>query len=154
MGVATVRLATPEDVAIVAASMRAEDIAEVRAGSGDTPAQALDKCFRWSTEAYTGEIDGAPVMMFGVAVASILSGHAVPWALTTYGVEQNKVAFLRKSRIVVNHWLTEYSILSNYVDAEYTSAVHWLRWLGFTIEPAHPYGGRGAMFHYFHKTKA
>ena len=37
----------------------------------------------------------------------------------------------------------------NYVDARHTDAIRWLKWLGFTLHPATPYGPFDLPFHKF-----
>ena len=45
--------------------------------------------------------------------------------------------------------LKTYRVLTNYADARNTTAIRWLRWLGFNILPAIPFGLDGLPFHPF-----
>lgn len=42
-----------------------------------------------------------------------------------------------------------FALLTNYVDARNAVSIRWLRWLGFEIEPAAPFGIHGLPFHRF-----
>ncbi len=69
--------------------------------------------------------------------------------MTTDLVEKNKTTFLRYSRPMIEVMLAEFSHLENYVDARYKKCIRWLKWLGFVIHDAVPFGVQGLRFHKF-----
>ena len=90
---------------------------------------------------------GVPAAIVGLGRSALLGGHGVPWALTGPAVERHRRFLLRESRRQVARMRDEAAPLINYVHAGHRRALRWLRWLGFTIEPARPLA-RG-MFHRF-----
>lgn len=142
--------AAPEHAAWVAEHMRAADVAEVWAGWRHTPRQAVERSLAVSRDAsYAGLADNVPFCVFGVGVATALSSVGSPWLLGTDDLPRHAEAFLRGSRAFVGHARNEYSRLENYVDARNAVAVRWLRWLGFTVEEAVPFGPDRLPFHKF-----
>ncbi len=141
--------ALAEHIPAIAAAMRAADRQEVAAASGRSPGAALHCSLRVSIEAWTGLIDGRPVCMFGLGCPSLLGGVGVPWLLGTDQLKRHQMAFLRRNRAVVARWAARYPRLINFVDARNLTSIRWLRWLGFVIDPARPYGLAGLPFHPF-----
>jgi hypothetical protein len=129
--------------------IREADIVELWAANRVTPEDALLIGIGISTEAWTGLIDGKPVCIFGVAPASMLGGIGVPWMVGTADIDKHAKAFLRRCKSYVKQMLRLYNYLVNYVDSRNTRAIAWLRWLGFTIYDAAPYGFDQAPFHRF-----
>ena len=43
----------------------------------------------------------------------------------------------------------DYSLLINFVDARHGVAIRWLKWLGFKVFPAKPFGPDKLPFHRF-----
>ena len=57
---------------------------------------------------------------------------------------------IEDAKYVENILKTKYGVkevLINYTDARYTKALRWLRWLGFHMHEAVPYGVNGELFH-------
>ena len=131
---------------IAGLELRAEDAAEV-AAFGVTPDTALRESIARSLWAETYLVDGVPAAIVGLGRSALLGGHGVPWALTGPAVERHRRFLLRESRRQVARMRDEAPPLVNYVHAGHRRALRWLRWLGFTIEPARPLA-RG-MFHRF-----
>jgi RimJ/RimL family protein N-acetyltransferase len=52
---------------------------------------------------------------------------------------------------VLDKALPLFGRLENYVHAENKASVRWLKWLGFTMDEAAPYGPRGENFIHFYK---
>lgn len=144
---------TTADVTHVAAYMREADRAEVWASGRLEPLAALEASVAISREVWVGRVDDVPVCLFGVGHLSdgTLLGGAVgaPWLLGTNDLPRHAVAFLRRNRPVVAGWRQSYGRLVNCVDARNSVAIRWLRWLGFTIHPAAPWGAFGLPFHRF-----
>jgi len=117
----------------IAGRMRQADRDEVFAASGKCPASALSISYRRSSMRMTGLVDGRPEVMFGVADLNVLAGVGAPWLLGTSAVDENYVAFLRRSVSWRNQLSARYPVLRNFVDMRNRASVRWLRWLGFSI---------------------
>ena len=139
--------ATPGHVAALARHLRAADRAEVWAAAHVGPAEALGRSLAASPLAWTGLMDCRPACMFGVGSGGPDWGR--PWMLGTGLVERHAAAFLRRCRPQVARMQAAYPLLINHVDARNDAAIRWLRWLGFTIGTAAPWGAQGLPFHPF-----
>lgn len=146
---AVLRPAAPEDVAIIAAGCRAEDVAELWASCRITPERCMADGMRFET--VTAELDGVPVCMFGIVPMSWLGGVGVPWMVGTDGMRAFRAQreLLRLSRPALEALAARYDHLVNWVDARNTASVRWLGWLGFKIHAAEPFGPDRIPFHRF-----
>lgn len=149
-----IRPATLDDVADLAPRLRQADRDEVWASFRSKPEAALSKSFRLSSHAWAGLADEKLVCMWGVCPASLLNRIGVPWLLGSDEVETHQVAFLRRSRPALAEMLETYTVLTNWVDARNRVSMRWLRWLGFTLYPAQPFGPDRLPFHRFDKRSA
>lgn len=141
--------ATPEHAADLAPRLRHADADEVWASGRYRPAEALRLSLGLSLMAWTGLVDDVPMCIFGVSPVSLMSGHGAPWMLGAEGLERHAVPFLRRNRAYVAEMLALCPRLENHVDARNALSIRWLRWLGFTIHPAAPFGPFGVPFHRF-----
>lgn len=141
--------ATAAHADAVATRAREDDVRELWAVAHVTPAQAIRQGLALSGEARAALFDGVPACVFGVSTLPEFPGYAVPWMIGTSVLEQHQTAFLRRCRPVVQEWEARYDRLVNWVDARNAIAIRWLRWLGFTIGEAMPYGVEGLPFHPF-----
>ncbi|MEO4014820.1 phage protein Gp13 family protein [Pseudomonas rossensis] len=140
---------TAEDVATILPIVRQADIDEITEALGIPMQDALHEAITGSLNAKKIVVDGLIVAVFGDAVYSILGSVGVPWLISTTHVEKHSRAFLKVCKPEVQGMLTRHHHLMNYVDARNTSAIRWLKWLGFTFGPAIPYGARRFPFHPF-----
>lgn len=144
-----IRPATADDVTDLAPRLRQADCDEVWASHRSKPEESLARSLRLSTQAWAGLADGRPICLWGVAPASLINRIGVPWLLGSDDIETHQVAFLRRSRPMVGEMMETYAVLSNWVDARNRVSMRWLRWLGFTLFPAQPFGPDGLPFHRF-----
>ena len=139
---AHVRQSTQDDVEYLCDNLRPEDREEVLASHGSTR-EALQVGFDESEECWTitvkdtGEIAG----IYGLARYD--DDVAVPWLLTTPAIKKVWLPFLRGSRKWVEEANQKYPLLTNAVDADYTVAINWLRFVGFTFIKKHEKWGVG-----------
>jgi len=141
--------AAPEHVGALALTMRAEDVAEVWAAGRRTPREALFEAVKVSRNPKAALYDGRVLCMFGIAIpTAVFSLVGIPWMLGSAEMPKHARALLRLSRAYIQRESQEF-FLVNYVDARYSAAVRWLRWLGFTIYPAEPFGDDQMLFHRF-----
>lgn len=139
--IAAIREAAQDDIACIAARARPADAAEM-AALGKTVASAMESGLKVSDWAMTGTLDGVPVCMFGVAPVSLLNGIGAPWMLAAEPLEAAQKTFLKLCRPVVSEMARCYPRLINVVDERNTTAIRWLRWLGFRFDmPALLVGG-------------
>lgn len=145
--------AHPDHIAPIAATMRPADCFEIWAGSLTRPEEALNASLALSPKAWTAIVDSTPVCMFGAAAVSPLSKRGIPWFLASTRLERHRKPFLRHSRAQLDVMATDFPTLSNWVDARNLAAIRWLKWLGFTLYPAVPFGPFGFPFHPFELRK-
>lgn len=148
-----IRDAREEDVAHIAANMRGEDVAEVWDSHMRLPIDAVVKSYAQSDKAWTGLLDGEPVIMFGVARPSMLSSSGIPWMLGTDKLvesRRNQLIFLRRNKKYVEEMKIGYNILENFVSMKNKFSVKWLSWLGFTIDEEPVISMTGVEFRRFH----
>jgi hypothetical protein len=129
--------------------MRPNDIEEVWAAGACDPLTGLKLSIASSLYAWSWFVDGVPVCVFGVGSLSLLGGEGVPWLLSSTLVERHWVPFLRHYKPFLRQMCDDFTCLANYVDARYALAIRWLRWMGFTVYPAEPYGPFGMAHHRF-----
>lgn len=141
--------ATLEHARAMAPRVRPEDAAEFWAAGQRTPLQALEASVSASIRAWAWLVDGAPIFMCGVASANLIGDVGMPWAISAVEVGRNRKGFLRVSQNAFEQIVAMFPKLENRVDARYAASVRWLKWLGFTVHPAEPYGAAGLPFHRF-----
>lgn len=142
--------ATSADAECLAPRLRAADVEEIRAASGTTPAEALHRAFGLSTHAWAlRDTTGQPLALWGVGPHSLLAGRGCPWLLAADAFEAFGPDIARLSRPFLAGMRELYPQLENRVDARHARSVRWLSWLGFTIDPAMPWGVEGRAFHRF-----
>lgn len=134
----------------VADDMRVEDIDEVWASDRQDPHTALVRGVAASHYTTGVLINGDACAILGLSKRDTLTGAGVPWLLGTNAAMRHRREFLLQSPPVIQQMLDICPRLFNYVHCDNKSSIRWLRWLGFTIEPATPYGVGGELFHKFH----
>jgi len=137
------------DLEQLAATMRPEDAAEVRA-TGLEPLQALEQSVAASAITFAVELGGELAAVGGVVAVTNGLGPAVyhrPWLLTAPAVVRHRSAFWTLSKRVVLTLRSSFPLLVNHVDERYAAAVRWARRLGAEVRPAVPFGASGELFH-------
>jgi hypothetical protein len=90
-----------------------------------------------------------PVAVFGVAPYPGLPHVGIPWLLATRRFDDHRIRLVRGVRRMLYHLRSDFAQLENHVHADNARSVRFLEWLGFTVEPAAPWGHKGAMFRRF-----
>ena len=142
--------ALPNHVISLSERLREQDREEIWAAFHFTPYEALNMSYETSALRWTVLLDDLPIIMFGAAPIAVLGG-GVPWMLASPEIEQIKYKFVRQSREYVQLMEGEFPHLENYVDARNTVSINWLKWCGFTVCPAAPFGIEQLPFHRFYK---
>ena len=101
----------------------------------------------------TGFYDGEILCMWGVLEESPML--AVPWLLGSKLMDDKKIAkgFLKISKFYYDWVTNNYEYLSNFSDARNTVSHRWLKWLGFHLGAAVPFGQAGEEFIEFSNIK-
>lgn len=133
----------------LAFTMRQVDRDEIWASGHKFPLEALLGGIKGPGEAYTCFYKDEVVCMFGVTKQTLLGREGVPWLLGSDLILDHAEFFLRESLIFMDDWNGKYSVLVNLVDKRNKIAIRWLKWLGFNIFPAIPFGPDKMLFHAF-----
>ena len=149
-----VREARLEDAFLMAHRMRKIDVQEVWASSRSRPLEALVNSIKESERARTGLVDGEIACMFGVCRKNLMGDEGVIWLLGTDLLKKHAIKFLRENKKEIVDISSKFTIIENYCDSRNKVTLKWLRWLGFTIEEAQPYGIYNLPFHHFYKEVA
>lgn len=147
------RPATLEDANQLGPRLREADKLELRLSCGMGPCTALSLSFQNSKKVYTAVDDeGKPFAMFGVAGDNPNLG--IPWMLGSDGIYKHASQFIEECKGWLDELEEDYELLMNYVHADNTKAIRWLKWMGFTMVRLVPeYGDGKAPFYEFCKVK-
>ena len=137
------------DIAVLVRNMRKHDVQEVNAATRMGVRNAVETSLNLSTYAKTGLVNDELVCMWGVCPISLISSSGSPWMLGTDLIEKKQRIFLRRSKPWLEDIKKDYKTLENHVDERNTLSVRWLKWLGFEMKKAEPYGVNGELFHKF-----
>ena len=125
------------DPYILGPYLRKEDVAEIKASTGDSPTISLIKGVIASRPCYTAVNPSHPDRVMGMfgAVPEKDNGisTAIIWAVFSEDMFSHKRAFLEVSKEVINRYSKQYDVLTNWVDARNEDHIKWLRSLGFTF---------------------
>ena len=130
-----VRPARVDDVHFLSTCLRAEDLAEIVAMSGETPTSALGRGFVASKPCWTILYKGEPSAMFGVVPSEDVHFAAIGrvWFLGSDRVRLWGKTFTR----LTSAWLVEmakgFDVLGCVVDARQLAHIRWLRAVGFSV---------------------
>ena len=133
----------------VAANMREHDVQEIWAQSMSRPLDAVDYALKTSSHSWAGVHNDEPFALFGVSPVSLIGGVGSPWLLGTDQVANVSKPFLRGCVEFIDAMREVYPTMVNYVDARNEVSIRWLKWLGFDILDAEPYGPFKQPFHKF-----
>lgn len=100
-------------------------------------------------ETHTAWCSGEPIALFGVVSSGGIGRSGCTWLVGTNAIGASGLRALRISRSVVDRWQADFDCLTNFVDARNTISQRWLKWLGFRLYPAAPYGPQDRLFHKF-----
>lgn len=131
--IVTIREPQELDVERVATIMREIDRAECRA-AGHSPWAALTEARDMSVLCWTGEVDGWPHAMFGVAPVSVMGGVGAPWFLGSDTARKAQRQFLRGAPKYLARIEAVFPKLEGYVSTRNHSAKRWLARMGFQVE--------------------
>lgn len=144
-----IRLTAKGDVSELIANLRASDLAECQAYGQSDIAAGITASVDRSVLCWSGFVDGKLAAILGVAPINTLGGVGSPWMLGTPVLDKHQRVLVKATPSYISRMLKAFPYLVNYVHAQNTTSVRWLRRLGFTMYAAEPFGQLGALFHRF-----
>ena len=129
-----VRHAKPADATWFATRLRAEDVAEIQAGSGMAPEVVLPLSLESARVCLVMQPDGHdPVAIFGVSDDPINGDLGIVWLLATDAVPKFALGVLQAARMYLRLFLEAYPDgVHNLVDTRNELHRRWCRLLGFS----------------------
>lgn len=143
------REATREDCIILAKNLREEDALEVAYACGLSPEQGLLLGYHTSSKTWAG-LWGDEVVLVG-GVGGIPGQIGFPWMLASPSLVRIRKSLLSWKEPILESMHSEYPYLENHAWSGNPVHIKWLKWLGFTVEAATPYGISEQPFHRFYK---
>lgn len=150
----TVQPATAADARSVAARMNPADAREVWAAARQTPLQAAEHSVAMSLWARTWLLEGVPACIYGLASPSLIGDSAMVWLLGTDLVKRHKMIFLRHYKAEITRMLDIYPMVYTMVDTRHKVCLRWLKWIGFEVRDAVPFGPDQLPFNYVSMRRA
>ncbi len=144
-----IRPTEPGDAAELFANLRASDLAECEAYGPRGIAEGIASSVNRSVLCWSAFADGELGCIIGVAPINMLTGIGSPWMLGTPVLDKHQRVLVRRTPEYIAKMLNAFPHLVNFVHANNTTSVRWLRRLGFTLHAAQPYGALGEPFHPF-----
>lgn len=128
-------------------NMRQEVVDEVYASHGLQPDEIQSDLSPMSSDVLA-LYDGDKLLgITGLHRLSFLSETASPWFLSTEAVKRHPRALITATKELLRKWTKEHALLVNYVPASFTDSLQWVRWAGYTVYDAVPYGPFDTPFH-------
>jgi hypothetical protein len=138
--------ATREHAEELAPTLRAEDVAEVQACGYVDGRHALLMALERSSAAWAALLDGKVGALFGVSVGPGIEDDLI-WLLAGAVFAKHPRPFMRRAKKILEQLLDYHPSLGNFIDARHAESLRWVKWLGFTVGEAVPYGPAGLLFH-------
>jgi len=140
--------ATERHARMIGPHLRADDLSEITALTGEDPVRALCRSIAESTEAFTIMLDGVPCGLAGYVQTA--PNAACVWLLGTPLLVAHRKAFLRGCLREMARVLYKFDIIYNWVSESNTLHKEWLTWMGARwATEADPMGVRGEPFRRF-----
>lgn len=146
MDVLSVRNSTLHDCCLLKDHLRKEHVKEIWEFERRTPEQSLVLSYILSVESFTVLINGElPCFMFGVVPDP--DGNGLAWALGSDALDRVYIQFIKRTKYYAQHLLTHFSMIYNYVPADYKAGVNWVKYFGARIYDKQPLGHNGELYH-------
>ena len=143
-----IHLVRPDDADELVAGLRPSDRAECEAVDVD-PAVGIPASVRQSLLCWSAREPAGLVCIFGVTPASMMGGVGSPWMMGTPLLEARAKTRMKVCPGYITRMLQAFPLLINWVHAENTTSVRWLKRLGFHMEQPAPYGPKRELFRRF-----
>lgn len=149
MGKLRIDEVTVGHVSKLAADLREADKQEILASTGANPVKIITQSVLMSDKSFAVSVSGQLLYIIGVVKPSLLGFSGIPWLLGTNEIKNHKRDFLKSSYELLKAEQKELLSMHNYVDARNKDSIKWLRFMGFELEDAKPYGVMQKPFHRF-----
>lgn len=143
-----IRKSVESDILALKDRLRKADEEEIIAAGNESVESGLAQSLANALEAYTVELGGLVVAIFGLNPDTLCGASACIWFLGTKEMGLIKKSFVRKSKEIISHWLTKYNILWNVVDGRYINTINWLCHCGAVFQKQ-PVISNGVPFYLF-----
>lgn len=138
--------AQPEHAHAIMADLRECDRRELSLMSGNPVGHSLAASIAAGNAFAAFESDEL-IGLYGAPQSGPLK--ATPWMVATNGMYRVPQLVAQYNRKIVDEWRKDFDYLFNYVDRDNEVTKRWIKWLGFRLWPARPYGPYGHPFHKF-----
>ena len=132
------------DVMQIARNAREADKKEAFLFSGKTLLENLNNTPGLYSNSQVWEVDGKVVCLFGVTPFE--DGNNVLWFLATDEFDNHRKTISKVGKKIFDEVVKDYDYLFNYVHADHTKALRWIKWLGCEVREPEPLGINGEMF--------
>lgn len=136
--------ATKRHAREMARIVRPEDAKEMWASGKLLPEQGVRASINRATEAWAAYVGPDLLAVFGVT--DYQNGWAAPWVISSIHVNRYPLTYFRASKVVIDHYRSQYPQMVQMISAEYHGALRWVERLGFRLRDPEPFGWRGALF--------
>lgn len=141
------------DVVELVDNMRAADRKECELATGMDAMGAVQISIGFSDRVAAVRVDGKLACIYGVCPSVLDNRIGIPWMLGTPEMDRWPTVILKVSRACVEDMLKTYHEILNWVHADNTRSIAWLKRLGFEVGEPAPYGPRGAQFCQFRQKR-
>jgi hypothetical protein len=132
----------------VSTHLRAADFDEVFAATGKSPHICIELGWKLSLKRWIiFDRNNCAVAVLGIRPVDAFSNIGIPWLLGTDGLNKMSKFFLKISKPIIEEMKAGFDVLVNFIDARYIETVRWMRWCGFTVDEAQPFGELKLPFH-------
>ena len=149
----TIAYATEDDVEQIAPRVRECDRREIWALIHKEPRDALLEMLReHDKNARACFLDGKVVALFGMIdehTDSVTERAGILWMIGTDEIYENPDLFHEHTKRWLIRYRQRYDKISNWVDSRNTTAVEWIKSVGFEVAEPVPVGPDNVPFHYF-----
>jgi len=142
-----IKQGTPQDVAFFSIFVRASDREEIEAAV-ENPWQCFMETLYAPHETFVLVVNDEPICLYGTSVTP--EGFGCPFMIATDSMYRYRKIMHSVAKDYIAGKLQEFDVLVNYVYSKHTSAIRWLKSLGFVIGEPEVYGVKGELFHPFH----
>lgn len=128
--------ASLHDLQEIAGLLRAEDVEEIRAATGQTAVQSLVGGFGFGDSFIARTASGNPVAVFGVAPHPQDPHFGIVWFLATPEVNSVSRQVIRQAHEVLSGWRKNFKVLGNAAWSQNYMHLKWIKLMGFRfIQP-------------------
>ena len=141
------------DILRLAVNLRQADRDELAACDHFDAFAAVEHSVRHSTLCWAVCAPGELLAVFGVCPLAGHPGVGTPWLLATEAAAHHVRPLIELPGPYIARMLDAFPRLVNFVHADNTRSIRWLRRLGFSVDQSAPFGPNGAPFHRFEMTR-